>query len=159
MTSVNLEMRLKLLCLGKHRVGMSIDFHTAPDPGDLAVRADQNRCTKNAFVHLAVQRLFTPGAIGRQHRLRGIGEERNAKLELVAKLLLCLLRVRGNAKDRGAGGLELGGEAGEVHGLTRTARRAGAWVEEDHQFATPVVAERDRGAAVAWHPEGRRLGA
>src|SRR5246127_94844 len=45
----------------QYRVGMAVDFHMAPDAGDMAVGADQHRGAKNPEEASAVHGFFTPG--------------------------------------------------------------------------------------------------
>lgn len=44
-------------------VGMSIDPHVTPDPGNTAVGADQNGCPKNSLKDPAIHRFFAPGTV------------------------------------------------------------------------------------------------
>src|SRR5215218_768860 len=95
-------------------IGMAVDPDMTPDFGDLAVLADQNRCPKNAKERPAIHRFFAPGAIGLQHLMFLIRNQRNRQLVLVPERLLRLDRVGGDAEHGGSAGGEGVLETGEV---------------------------------------------
>ncbi len=86
-----------------------------------------------------------------------IRDERDGELVLVAKFLLGLQRVGGDAEHGSAGGREGFGEASEVDRLAGTARRIGTGVEEQDQFAAGIVRQCDGVAAIARQAEAGGL--
>src|SRR6185503_9929086 len=79
----------------QHRIGMAIDLHMPPDLRDHAVGADQHRGSKNPKEGPAVHGFFAPSPIRLQHLMLCIRDQRNPKLVLVAKALLCAKAVGG----------------------------------------------------------------
>jgi hypothetical protein len=60
-------------------LGVTGHFHLAPDPGDLAVPADQEGRTFNAHIFPAIHALFGPDAVILQGALFLIGDKRRPK--------------------------------------------------------------------------------
>src|SRR5258708_37046744 len=80
---------------------MAIDLHMAPDLADSAIRADQDRGAKNALERPAIHRFFAPDAVGLEHLMLLIRNERRGELMLVPK---GFLRLRGISRDPQYGG-------------------------------------------------------
>ena len=64
---------------------MALRLDLRPDPGDPAVRVDQERRPGGAPVRLAVVLLLDPRAVGLGDRVRLVGEERERQVELLAE--------------------------------------------------------------------------
>src|SRR5581483_6283237 len=86
---------------------MSLDFHLRPDMRDLSVPVDQIGDPMNAEKGLPVHALFAPGAIGLEHLVGFVREQREGKAIFVAKLALRFHGVGGDAENHSPGLLEL----------------------------------------------------
>src|SRR5450631_3811676 len=86
---------------GKYVVGVAVDFHMAPDADDPAILADQHGGAKNALEGPAIHGFFAPDAIGLQHPMLLIRDERSFQLMSVSKGFLRLHGVGRNAQYRG----------------------------------------------------------
>src|SRR6266568_3282512 len=71
----------------QYLVSMAIDPHVAPDFGNPSVHPDQNRGANNPEELPAIHGFFTPGAIGPEHLMLLIRNQRNGKLVLAPKRL------------------------------------------------------------------------
>src|ERR1019366_9010290 len=136
---------------------MAIDLHIAPDPLDPAIRADQNRCAKNAMEGLAIHGFFAPDAVSLQHLVLLVRCKRSGELMLVSKGFLRLWGIGRNAEYGGLTFRKCARQSGEIDGLLCAARRVRARIEKQHELAPRIVRQRDGVAAVAWQSEGRRL--
>jgi hypothetical protein len=139
-------------------LGMAVDPHIAPDLCDQAVGADQNRRPNDSHEVPAVHRFFAPGTIRLEHLVLLIRDQRNRKLVLGGKRLLCLYGVRGDAEHLGSCVGKVALEAGEIDGFPGAAGGIGAGIEEQHQLFTRMIGQRDIAAAIAGQAEGGRDG-
>ena len=107
---------------------------------DLPVRADEECPAHDAHVLAAHELLFLPYAVGAQHLLAFIGEQR--KIEFVALLELGLLLDRvGAATENGRSFvLKLFVLAAKLAGFDGSTGCAGFGIEKDDNVATFVVA-------------------
>src|SRR5499427_7218464 len=80
-------------CL-KYLVGVPVDPHMPPYFGDPAVGPDQDGGANNPEEGSPIHRLFSPGAVGLEHLVLLVRNQRNRKLVLVAERLLRALRIR-----------------------------------------------------------------
>lgn len=67
---------------------MSIGFHLVEHAFDVAVTADQERCTLDAECRLAVHVLLFDYVVGFANLLVGVGQEREWQVVLLGELLL-----------------------------------------------------------------------
>jgi hypothetical protein len=125
----------------KHLIGMAVDLHVAPDFRKPAIRSDQNRAANDSEKRLAIHGFFAPGAIGLQHLVLFIRDQRNRKRVLVAELLLGFQRIGRDAEDSGPTRGEGLRQAGEIDGFPGTAGGVGAGIEEQHQLPSGEVGQ------------------
>ena len=111
---------------------------------DPAVGSDEERRPLDAEEELAVERALAPGAVAVQNGVVRVGDEREREAEAARERLVALGRVRRQADDRDAGGVERLGVVAEVAGLYRAARRVVLGVDVERDRAPAEVCETDR---------------
>ena len=134
----------------EHLIGVTIDLYTSPNLGDVPIGANQNRGAKNPEEASAIHGFLTPCSVGFEHLMFFVRYQRHLELVLVAKFLLRLLRIGGDAEHFGTGAGEVALEAREVDRLPGATRRIGAGIEEQHQFLAGKIRLGDHPATIAW---------
>jgi hypothetical protein len=88
-----------LLQVGEDFGGVALGFDWVPDCFDFAVGADQNTAADNSLEQAAHEFLAAPCAVGFDHFVCGIAEQRKIELPLVAEILQGLYRIGAGSKD------------------------------------------------------------
>ena len=78
---------------------MAFGFYWVPDIFDFAVGTDQKTAADNSLEQAAHEFLPAPRTVGFDHLMRGIAEQREIELPLVAKFLQGLHRVGAGTED------------------------------------------------------------
>src|SRR5215813_6702293 len=121
-----------------------------PDPGDFAVGPDQHRGAKNPEEGPAIHGFIAPGAVGLEHLMFFVRNQRNDELMLVAKAFLRAEGISGDAKNLGSGFGEGTLEPCEVDRLSGATGSICARVEEQYQFLAGKIGKRDHAATIPW---------
>jgi len=86
---------------GRDFGGVAFGFDGVPDFLDFAVGVDQKTAADDSLEQAAHEFLAAPGAVGFDHFVRGIAEQREIEFVLVAEVLQCLHGVGTGSKDGG----------------------------------------------------------
>jgi len=79
--------------------GVAFGFYWVPDIFDFAVGTDQKTAADNSLEQAAHEFLPAPRAVGFDHLMRGIAEQREIELPLVAKFLQVLHGIGAGTED------------------------------------------------------------
>src|SRR5262245_1684247 len=121
--------------------GVAFRFDLGPDPGDLAVRADQERGAGGAPVFLAVVLLLDPRAVGLGDLVVGVCEEGEREAELLGEGALARGTLRAHTPDVGAALDDRVVRVAELACLDRAAGRVVLRVEVEDGPAAGLVGE------------------
>jgi hypothetical protein len=88
----------QFLDVGKDFRGVALGFDGIPDLFDFAVGADQKTAADNPFKKAAHEILSAPRAVGFDHLVCGIAEQREIELPLVAEFLQGLQSIRAGSE-------------------------------------------------------------
>ena len=78
---------------------MAFGFDGVPDFLDFSIGADQKTAADDSLEHAAHEFLAAPRAVGRDHLVRGIAEQREIELPLVAEILQGLHWIGAGSED------------------------------------------------------------
>jgi hypothetical protein len=117
-----------------------VRLYFGEDVLDFAVGTDHESGAGDAHDFFPVHIFFLDYAEGFRNFLICVGEEGKREIEFILKFLLCFRRVGGDAKQHGAGFLNLFIGIAEGAGLDGASRSIGAGVEkEDYDFAAQTL--------------------
>ena len=85
--------------MGEDFGGVAFGFDGVPDLFNFAVGADQKTAADNSFEKTAHEFFPAPCAVGFDHLVRGIAEQRKIELPLVAEPLQGLQSIRAGTED------------------------------------------------------------
>src|ERR1035437_1361846 len=124
----------------QHLFGVASGFDALPDPGDLAVLADQEGISLHPQILAADELLRAPATVGLGDDVVGIAQEREVEPVLLGELGVRLGAVSTDAIDDGAALVELRTEIAEAARLNGAAGRVVAGIEvQHHRFALEVA--------------------
>ena len=138
---------------------MAFGADGVPDFLDFAVGADQKAAAYDSLEQAAHEFLAAPRAVGLDHFVRGIAEQREIKFVLVAEVLQGLHRVGAGSENGDAELVELLFCVTKLGRFDRSTGSAGFGEEEQEHALAREVLEGDVLAFVGLETEGGGFGA
>jgi hypothetical protein len=99
MTNFPLHISIQFMKTGEDFSGVAFGTDRVPDFLDSAVGADQKTATDNSLEQAAHEFLAAPCAVGLDHLVRRIAEQREIQFVLVAEVLQRLHRIGAGSED------------------------------------------------------------
>ena len=127
---------------------MAFGFDGVPDFLDFAPGVDQKTAADDSLKQTAHEFLAAPGAVGFDHFVRGIAEQREIEFVLVAEALQCLHGVGTGSKDRDTQLVELLFCVAKLGRFERSTGSIRFGEKEEQDAAALEVFERELFAAV-----------
>jgi hypothetical protein len=143
----------RFLEMGKDFGGVAFGPNGVPDLFDFAVGADQKTAANNSLEQAAHEFFPAPRAVGFDHLVRGVAEQLEIELPLVAEFLQGLHRVGAGSEN---GNTELVKLLFCVAKLGRFDRSTGSirlWKKEEQHAAALEILKRELFAAVGGEGE------
>ena len=132
---------------------MAFGFDGVPDSLDLAIGANQITAADDSLEHAAHEFLPAPRAVGFDHLVRGIAEQREIEFVFVAEVLQGLHRVGAGSQDGNTELVELLFCVAKLGRLNRSTRCICLRKEKKQDAAAFEVFQRERLAAVGGESE------
>lgn len=136
---------------------MSVDFDFRPYFRHSAFFINNERRSLAAHRDFAVHVFLFPNAVRLHHFCFDVREQRKRQIVLLLEFCLRLRRILRNANDDGLLFCECFDFITEVTGFARSARRVGLRIEEEDNFLSREIYERNRRAVVRDERERGRL--
>ena len=127
---------------------MAFHFHVVPDYFEFAVRADQERAPNDSLEGSAHELLHAPRAIGLQHLVCGIAEQREVELLFGLETRQRLFRVRARPQDGYAQLVELLFCVAKLGRFGRSTGCVGSWKEKQQHALAAEIRKRQLTALV-----------
>ena len=110
---------------------MTFGFDWVPDLFDFAIGADQKTAADNSLEQAAHEFLAAPRAIGFDHLVRGIAEQREIELPLVAEILQSLQGIGADSEYGDTQLIELRFCVAKLGRFDRSTRGVCFWKKEE----------------------------
>jgi len=127
--------RLFFRYFGENLGSVAFGFDGVPDFLDFAVGADQKTAADNSLEQAAHEFLAAPDAVGFDHFVRGIAEQREIELPLVAEFLQSLHRIGAGSEYGGTQLIELRFCVAKLGRFNRSTGSVCFWKKEEQDAA------------------------